>query len=394
MKTFLSAPHRVGFFSGTLLLILSLAWWASEMLLRAKGSTLASSIAPMFLHGYLMLYGFFPLFMLGFIYTAGPKWLNVASPSAPLYVPIILGYALGSALLIAALAWPSLLILGIALHFLSWGAACWVWFSRILASHATDRSHAIAIALAFGLGWLGQGFALFWVAFSSTNSWLSMVEIGLWGFLLPVFLTVSHRMLPFFSANALANYTAWRPRWLLNAMLALAWAHAAFRLAGHNSIGVDVLFAGLLLYTSWRWRLFAALQNRLLAMLHLAFAWAGIAMLLYTVQDAAALAGWAILGFAPLHALTIGFFGTMLLGFATRVSLGHAGLPLLLSRMAWTLYCLLHGVTLARVLADIIGQWQTPLLCAAALGALAAFLLWGSRFMPVYLKPRADGKAG
>ncbi|MGL4604385.1 MAG: NnrS family protein, partial [Iodobacter sp.] len=102
MKTLLSAPHRVGFFSGTLLLILSLAWWACEMLLRAGGHTLPGAIAPMFLHGYLMLYGFFPLFMLGFIYTAGPKWLNVASPAARLYAPVMLGYAAGSLLLIGA----------------------------------------------------------------------------------------------------------------------------------------------------------------------------------------------------------------------------------------------------------------------------------------------------
>ena len=393
MKTLLSAPHRVGFFSGSLLLILSLAWWACEMLLRAGGHTLPGAIAPMFLHGYLMLYGFFPLFMLGFIYTAGPKWLNVASPAARLYAPVMLGYAAGSLLLIGALFWQPLLTMGIALHWVSWGAACLIWISRIYASEASDLRHAVAVAIAFTLGWVGQGLALHWAAFSSVISWLSMIEIGLWGFLLPVFLTISHRMLPFFSASALPNYTAWRPRWLLNSLFGLALAHAAFRLAGYNSLPADLLLTALLLWTSYRWRLFAALQNRLLAMLHLAFAWAGIALLLYTVQDVALLAGWPVLGFAPLHALSIGFFGTMLLGFATRVSLGHAGLPLLVSRLAWTLYCLLHGVAIARVLAEIL-PWQNTLLSLAALGALAAFLIWGSRFMPVYLKPRADGKAG
>ncbi len=393
MKTFLSAPHRIGFFCGTLLLIASLAWWASEMLLRASGSSMPSSIAPMFLHGYLMLYGFFPLFMLGFIYTAGPKWLGVDSPSAKLYVPIFISYAIGSALLIAALFWQPLLSLGITLHWISWGAACLVWLGRVQASSAPDRGHAIRIALAFAMGWIGQTLALYWAVLGATTGWLSMIEIGLWGFLLPVYLTVSHRMLPFFSSNAIPNYSAWRPLWLLNAMIALSWGHGALKLAHFNSLPVDALFAGLLLYTSYHWRLFASLQNRLLAMLHLAFAWAAVAMLLYTVQDAAMLAGSAILGFAPLHAISIGFFGTMLLGFATRVSLGHAGLPLILSRLAWTLYCLLHGVAIARVLAEVL-PWQNTLLCAAALGALLAFLLWGSRFMPVYLKPRADGKAG
>ena len=72
----------------------------------------------------------------------------------------------------------------------------------------------------------------------------------------------------------------------------------------------------------------------------------------------------------------------MLLGFVTRVSLGHAGRPLVAGRLAWTLYWLAHGIALTRVVADIVPGWQQPMYVLSSVGALLAFLLWGTRFVP------------
>lgn len=388
------APHRTGFLLGSLLLLASLAWWAIEMLARHYGLALGTRVPPMFLHGYLMLYGFFPLFMLGFIYTAGPRWLNVPAPALSRYVPVMVLYAAGSALVLGGGWFTSLLTVGILLHVIGWAGALLLWLGRIRASQAPDRLHAVLVALAFALGLCGQLLALWWSAVQSVFAWQASVEVGVWGFLLPVFLVVSHRMLPFFSSNVLTPYTLWKPRWLLYSLLALALAHAALTLAGMQSWPVDALMAGLLACTSLRWGLLASLRVPLLAMLHASFAWAALALTLYTVQGWNAAQGWYMLGFAPLHALTLGFFATMLLGFVTRVSLGHSGRPLVAGRLSWTLYWLVHGVALTRVLAEVVPGWQQPMYMASALGAVLAFMAWGSRFVPLYVKARADGKEG
>lgn len=388
------APHRTGFLLGSLLLLASLGWWSLEMLARSNGVALGMAMPPMFVHGYLMLYGFFPLFMLGFIYTAGPRWLGVSPPDLSKYVPVMLGYGTGSLFVLIGGWLPVLLSLGILLHALSWAGALMLWLGRIRASSAPERKHASQIAAAFSLGLLGQVLALFWSAGQNYAAWQASVEIGLWGFLLPVFLVVCHRMVPFFSSNVLMPYTIWNPHKLLFALVGLAWAHGALALLGWNSWLIDLVFAGLLGFCAWRWGLIAAFKVPLLAMLHASLAWSAIALALYAIQGMAAATGKHILVFAPLHALTIGFFATMLLGFVTRVSLGHSGRPLLAGRMAWTLYWLVHGIALTRVVADIVSGWQQSMYLLSAIGAAAAFAVWGTRFVPIYLKPRADGKEG
>lgn len=389
-----TAPHRIGFLLGSLLLIASLAWWAVEILARQHGATLGAAVPAMFQHGYLMLYGFFPLFMLGFIYTAGPRWLSVPPPPLARYVPVMLAYGAGSALVLAGGWMPLLLTVGIVLHIVGWAGSSTLWWGRVRASQTPDRKHAVLIGAAFSLGLLGQLLALYWRVADHYMAWQLSVHIGLWGFLLPVFLVVSHRMVPFFSSGVLAPYALWVPTRLLFALVGAAWLHGVLAIFNVPSWPLDSVYAAVLLFTSWRWGLLRSFKNPLLAMLHAAFAWSGVAMLLYAVQGIAAQLDVLILGFAPLHALTIGFFATMLLGFVTRVSLGHSGRPLIAGRLPWTLYWLVHGIALTRVLAEISPDWRMPMYVASAVGALLAFAVWGSRFVPIYLKPRPDGKAG
>ncbi|GHD61950.1 NnrS family protein [Jeongeupia chitinilytica] len=394
MNRLWDAPHRAAFFFGGLGAVLALAWWAAEMVMRLHGGSTHSAIPVMWLHADLMLFGFFPLFMLGFIYTAGPKWLNVAPPPLNAWAPAILGYTTGTVLQLIALRWPVAWSLGDAMHWIAWVGATILWIGRIRASRAPDKKHATAVAFAFGLGAVALMTMVGVSWFGIAEAFQPAVTLGVWGFLLPVFLAVCHRMVPFFSANVIAGYTAWRPGWLLGAFVVLSWAHGGFVLMQFNPVAVDMLFAGLLLYTSWRWRLFASFSNRLLAMLHASFAWAGVAMLLFVVQDIADALGRPLFAFAPLHALTIGFFATMLLGFVTRVTMGHSGRPLAAGAVTWTAYWLLHGVALARVASEVWPQAQFALHAAAGLGALLAFVVWAAQALPIYLKARADGQPG
>lgn len=148
------------------------------------------------------------------------------------------------------------------------------------------------------------------------------------------------------------------------------------------------LLAASLAYTSARWGLYASLQNRLLAMLHFSFVWLVPALLL---QAAAAL-GWPV-GSAPVHALGLGFAGTMLMAFVTRVSLGHSGRPLQADNGFVALYVLLHAVALLRVGLALAGS-HTGWLALASLAWLAVLLAWAARVVPMYLQARLDGKAG
>jgi uncharacterized protein involved in response to NO len=394
LKQAAAAPHRLGFLAGGVLLLLSFAWWGGHMLARWQGVALPSAVVPMFLHGYSMTFSFFPLFMLGFIYTAGPRWLSVTNPSLPRYAPVMLGYLIGGVVVLASAINTSLLVLGITLQAIAWLAALWIWLSAIKRSQVKDQLHARVIALAFALGWLGMLSAVFWAATGSAAAWLWSVQIGVWGFLLPVFLAVSHRMIPFFSGTALQPYSPWRPTWWLYTLVACSLLRIVFMGLALNTLIVDAVMASVLLYTSLRWDIRKSFKAKLLAMLHAAFAWAGIAMLLSAISAALQLAGQQGLGFAPLHALTLGFFCCMLLAFVTRVTLGHSGRPLIAGGLAWTCYWAMHGVALARVVGEVFPALQSVAYAAAALLGFIAIMAWSRVYLPMYWQARVDGAAG
>ncbi len=390
----LSAPHRPLFLAGSLAAVVLMLWWLPVHFLPA--TLLASTaLVPAQMHGFAMLYGVFPFFMAGFILTAGPKWLGVNPPARPLWLAVVGLMATGMFLFLAGgHLGRGLALGGVVLYAVGWAALVLCWAALVRQSEAADKAHAWTILLAFALGLAGLLLALVWLASGDSRWWLATRAVALYGFLLPVFLCVSHRMLPFFSSSVLMPYQAWRPRWLLQAFLLGSLLHGAGELLSLNTWLVDTTFAALLGYTSWRWRILASLQVKLLAMLHLAFAWAFLAFVLSALQQVLTLYGLHLFGLAPLHALTVGFFATMLIGFATRVTLGHSGRPLVASRLLWGLYLAVHAVALARVAADLLPFGTMPLMLLAAVGWLLTLLVWGGQVIPIYLAPRPDGKAG
>jgi len=98
-------------------------------------------------------------------------------------------------------------------------------------------------------------------------------------------------------------------------------------------------------------------------------------------------------GRAPLHALTIGFFSSMLVAMVTRVTHGHSGRPLAMGTIPWMAFIGIQSATVVRLLADATAHpW--PVYVAAAVLWLLALLPWVLRSAWIYLTPRRDGKPG
>ena len=142
------------------------------------------------------------------------------------------------------------------------------------------------------------------------------------------------------------------------------------------------------------WQPWKCTRPGLLAALHLAFAWLPIAFALYAAQSLIAFSGGGfLLGRAPVHALTIGFFGSMLVAMVTRVTQGHSGRPLEMGAIPWLTFVLLQFVACVRIYAEFAHdapRW----LVIAAFGWLLAFLPWVARSLWIFATPRIDGKPG
>jgi uncharacterized protein involved in response to NO len=399
MKRLLDAPHRVLFFAAVIQIVLASAWWAAALSARAGGIApdLASDLQPARVHALVMIYGFFPLFAFGFLFTAGPRWLDQPAPRRREYAPPALLAGLGAWMMLPAFhlgaetAAAALLV-----PIVAWSWMLARFCALIATSTARDRTHAFIAAIAVGMGIVGLFAARLWLVTGRTGAVDFAETVGLWGFLVPLFATVSHRMIPFFTANVVPSLSPWRPGWTLALLVGGSFAHGALAAAGFAQWTwiVDAPVGAVAAFLAWRWGFARSFANRLLAMLHLGFAWFAATWLLHAVQSALALAGTAALGLAPLHALSIGFLSSLTLAMVSRVSCGHSGRSVAADPLTWNVFLLLQAAAAARVAADVFTAAYAPLLVLAALLWLACFASWAWRYLPYYWRPRADGKPG
>lgn len=403
-NSFTAAPHRVMFFGGALQAIAAMLWWLYELVTRfgIAGHPATWPIAPVAAHAFLMIYGLFSFFMFGFLMTVFPRWMGGHEIPARRYVPAFLLLMTGVSGFYAGLLGSHLVLVGAVIcTLLGWGAGLHALLRVFIETRHPDKRHPAATLIAFSLGWCGLASYLIWLSNDDAIYLRFAIQAGLWLFLLPVFASVAHRMFPFFTGSALPQYVVPRPVWPWWTILAASATHFLLQQAGLSGWQwiCDIALSFAALYMSYTWGFFRSLRIPLLAVLHIGFAWMGIAMFLFSVQSLMSAldtgAAAPVWGLAPLHALTIGCFATLLLGMGTRVTHGHSGLPMRVDRPGMLMFAGIQLAALLRVLADMLpGQGSYWLYVATAAVWLACFIPWVMRYLPVYLRPRADGQPG
>lgn len=397
--TLTAAAHRPLFLTGAAQGVLTMLWWGMDLESRLAGwpGIQPALLPPAAAHAWLMLYGFFPFFVFGFLFTALPNWVNGRPIPRRAHLATTLAMTAGAALFYPGLYLPGLMAWAVLLHGLGWAIGLFALIRTLLAAPAGDKRQPWISLGATLMGWLGAAAFLLWLRLGDPTL-LSLAEmLAVWGFLTPLFLAVCHRMIPFFTGRIVANYVMVRPYAPLWLMLAACLAHAVLETGGHPewTWPGDLILSLLTLWFITRWGIARAFKARLLAMLHVAFVWAGGAFALSALSSFRLFLGMDGLGLAPPHALGIGFFGAMLVGMASRVSLGHSGRPLEADDYTWALFWLVQATALLRLLPELFPSvLPYRLVSLAALLWLFTFGAWAWKYAPIYLRPRADGKPG
>lgn len=387
------APHRLMFFIGGLNLLLAMAWWAAWLISARWGLPSMPQPEPYAgrLHAFLMQYQVLPNFFFGFLLTVFPRWIGEPDLDRRTAWPVGAGLFSGQILTIAgALGWRAAIILGAIVTLTGWIIGL-LALTRLVFRDGGKTWHATGCFVALSAGAVG---VCLWIAYLSTGDETFAdisTKIGTFGLLAPVYFTVAHRMIPFFSASALPGYQPWRPNWVL----AAGWALFALRLVLPQAWLVLADFPLFLLTLLMLVRWFPRRpMPPLLLVLHGGLAWLPIAFALYTAQDVAfARDGVTILGKAPAHALFIGFFGSILVAMVTRVTQGHSGRPLVLPPVAAYAFVAVQAVCVVRIVGELMDDWLGWQAVAAA-GWLVAFLPWILWAVRIYTSPRIDGRPG
>lgn len=395
MRYFLSMPHHPMFALGSLQAVLVMLWWLADLSGRYAGwyAPLQWTIPPAWAHLYLMIFTLFPLYMFGFLMTTYSRWMSGTPVSPRHYLPA--AFLLGTSILLSyagLLVDKALLPIAWLLHLGGWGMGIYALLKVHVNAQQPSTLHTIVTSSVLILGWwllllLAAGIYL-------ENADLIAVarDGGIWWFLFPVFFSVSHRLIPFFSSVVIPGYQRVQPNSALWLVVCGGLVHGALEMTGKHQLTwlIDLPMAACALWLSYAWNLRASFRARILAMLHIAFVWLGLALGLFGLQSLADFSSWPLqLGRGPLHALLVGYFASMLVAMSTRVTLGHSGRPLSADNMAWDIFLMIQVATLLRVLAELpwFNAYVMLLFIGSALLWLTAFLFWVIKFTPMYWRP-------
>jgi len=247
--------------------------------------------------------------------------------------------------------------------------------------------------------WIGVAFAfpgsvaLAAYVWGGDEFWGTTAEgIGIYGFLFPTIYAVAYRMVPIFTATSGRDVI--RDRFGLHFMLGFSLARMLLMIMDLHSWYWLPDF-GLFIVTGrqcWQWRIWRPKPYAIQSVLHWALFWFPLAFLLSAgVNLAESLSGetWLRMEQAALHALVVGGFGTLILGMATRVTLGHAGASVSADAWAARLFLAFQIVPLLRVSCGMLSEAWPAFEIGIYLSGVAwilIFFLWALRYVPYYFK--------
>lgn len=382
---FLSQPHQPFFLFGVVWAILSMIMFT----LSHKG-VLTLSLPENEFHLYTLAFIVFAQFFHGFLFTTFPRFCTSMAIPRDVYVRIVWLYELGAAVFfIGALsfewiAWIAMIGLLFA-HAMALYTLRWVY--RI--GHSPLKQDPYWILIAHGIGIAAH--ALWIIAFAVelfgvSFDWLPLIAPVIVNFLL-IFLTfaVAQRMIPFFSHSIESR----SPRFVgtvfallvlktLMSILAVPLAEAA----------VSIILALYLLKEFLRWKLPLFRSPAIVWILHLALFWLPAGLMIGAFAQIAEYFSHLSFLFLGTHLLVLGFLTTVLIGFGTRVTLGHSGQSPHADTLAVILFWWTQIVLLSRLALSLdtaYGSTHAWLFDLTAAAWIALFFVWGWRYGKILL---------
>ncbi|WP_191621221.1 NnrS family protein [Marinihelvus fidelis] len=342
-------------------------------------------------HGHEMLFGFVTAAIAGFMLTAVPSWTGTRGFGGWPLVALVALWLAGRVVFAMAGSVPYGILAVLELTFLPALAA------MIAPALLRSRNRNTKLLLVLLALWAAD--VVFMTGLRRGDAALSGASLTFALNLVLLLITViGGRIVPAFTANALRQRShepilravPWLERLVILAMVALLVIDVVLPMT--TWAGVIAVLAGLAQAARLsRWNGQHTLAEPIVWILHLAYAWLPVGLLL---KAAFLLGGFSWAAFW-MHALGAGATATMILAVMSRASLGHTGRELRVPPIMTVSYLM---VTLAAAL-RVFGPAVLPfaygqLITIAGLLWMASFLVFALVYTPILLRPRVDGKPG
>ena len=382
---FLSQPHQPFFVLSFLNAIVFMFFFA----LFSKG-IIDSEIEPVIYHLYSLTYLVFTPAFFGFLFTTFPRFLTTPPIERVVYLTIFVPFAVGSLFfLLGSLFFQP--IASFFIFFILMGHALGVNILRKIykSSKFEDKFDTLWILIFMSFGVLSH--LLFYIGYLfNLNGLIKFsVEISIYLYLFMVGFGVAQRMVPFFS-----NATGLKNRNILKVVTVLLTLHILLDTTiPHLSFVVDFILVYLIGNEILNWQLPFPNRNPLLWILHLALFWIPIAFLFSGISNFISLFWGVNFLFLDIHILMLGFLATILIGFGTRVTLGHSKSPLKADIWAKILFFWTQVVVITRIVTSLIFSFGWDFLFWFDMSItvwLVLFGVWSYRFLKLLIFGRGN----
>jgi uncharacterized protein involved in response to NO len=362
----LAAGHRPFFLAAALWPAVALTLWLAAL----------AGLVPLTAswHGHEMIFGFAVVAIAGFLSAAVPKWTDGATLQGGRLLMLVALWLAGRVAMLADTAtWLDLLFLPVFASFI---------LADIVRVRNT-RNYQVP-AMLFGLAALNALYHFHdEIVALHAAAYLITAMIAL----------IGGRIVPAFTQNALRmagrrDVTCRTPQWLdvvAVPSVILVVLTELFAPDTHVSAAAALVAGLVLLARMAGWHSFKTLGMPIVWILHVGYLWVPVGFLLKAASEFAHLVPHS----AALHALTAGAVGTMILAVASRAALGHAGLPLKVSRWTVLAYLLVTAGAALRVAVP----HPHAMMLAGTLWALG-YAIFAFVYFPILTRPRVDGLPG
>jgi len=215
----------------------------------------------------------------------------------------------------------------------------------------------------------------FYIDYTSTA-----INFSFYLYLILLGFSVAQRMIPFFSHSFAQKDNRFVKIVFIMLVIKVALATVEFKI---EEITLDVILGLYLSREFLRWKLDIFNSPAILWVLHLALFWLPLSFFLSAISLGAELFFETSLYFFNLHLLAIGFLTTVLIGFGTRVTLGHSGQPPYADKLTIALFIFVQFVVLVRSLLSfsVAFNWDMNFIFDISVTAwLILFIGWGAKY--------------
>ncbi|OCL92778.1 NnrS family protein [Arcobacter porcinus] len=390
-KKFCSQPHQSFFTSGIAFFILFMALFGLAF------STYINIDSSLYTyHAYALIFIVFIQFFLGFLFVVFPKFLMQAEIEPKVYMKQFYLYFISSLGVFLSIIFYSKLIIYFQSLMLFTQILSFILLYKIhKRSTMPDKNDTKWVLISFFTGLISH--FLYILSEILTNYSYELLKFsvnsGFYLFLFMIVFTISQRMIPFFTRVMVPDYQINKSKYLLDIFFVLLLIKVivlSFEDAKFN-LFIDIPIFLFLVRELYKWKLPTFKTPAIVWILHLGIYWIVVAFFVSIIESIFAYI-YPNIYFEKIviHTLALGYFVTVLIGFGTRVILGHSGRKIETKLFAKLIFIFLQIFILFRVFTSISTNFSLDYALLIEINTIiliVLLLVWSLKYIVILIEP-------